>query len=288
MDLPKVINSAYIFKQHGDNLKHKIKHVTSLTILTVLIAVASLAIPVQAITNGQPDAGRHPYVVFIVADNANGPAWRGTGILLNSRVVLTAGHVTDGAVATRIWIAESVEGNPEYPRSGTTSYDGTPHTHPNFAIGNFPGLPGWITHDVGIIVLTEPAPVVSKYGQLPSEDLTETLPIMTDIDLVGYGVQVNLRGGGKPVWTGLKNRLYAPADLLSTQSVISDEFITCSANPAQGKGSTAFGDSGGPALLGGTDTVLAVTSFGSNNTGAKSSPSWSQNATFKSSKTYES
>jgi len=177
---------------------------------------------------------------------------------------LTAGHVTDGAVAARIWKNEIVQGDPEYPFSGTNSYDGTPYTHPDFAIGNFPGLPGWITHDVGIIVLSEPA-MVSRYGQLPSEGFTETLRINTDIDFVGYGVQVNLRGGGQPVWTGLKNRLYAPAKLLSTKSAISDEFIKCSANPAQGKGGTAFGDSGGPALLGGTDIVLAVTSFGTNN-----------------------
>ena len=122
-------------------MKHKIKRVTSLTILTVLIAVAFIAIPVQAITNGQPDGTRHPYVVLIVADDADGPAWRGTGILLSSTVVLTAGHVTDGAVATRIWKEEAVEGNLEYPFSGATSFDGTPYTHADFAIGNFPGTP---------------------------------------------------------------------------------------------------------------------------------------------------
>jgi len=40
--------------------------------------------------------------------------------------------------------------------------------------------------------------------------------------------------------------------------------IKLSANPAQGKGGICFGDSGGPDLLGGTDTVLAVNSFVTN------------------------
>jgi len=248
----------------GDSLRHEIKRMTVLVILSTIIAIGSIAIPAQAITNGEPDAGRHPYVVMVVCDDAPGhPAWRGSGILLSSTVVLTAGHVTDGAVAVRVWKDEVVTGNPEYPFSGATSYDGTAYTNSYFAYGS-KGLPSWITNDVGIVVLSEPA-VVSRYGQLPSEGLTETLPVMTDVDFVGYGVQVNQRGGGQPVWTGLKNRFYAPANLLSTKSAISYEFITCSANPAQGKGGTAFGDSGGPVLLGGTDTVLAVTSFGTNN-----------------------
>jgi len=44
----------------------------------------------------------------------------------------------------------------------------------------------------------------------------------------------------------------------------SDEFIKLTANAAQEKGGTAFGDSGGPNLLGGTDTILSVTSWGTN------------------------
>ena len=59
-------------------------------------------------------------------------------------------------------------------------------------------------------------------------------------------------------------RYYAPAQLIASQDVVADEFIRTTANPAQGKGGTAFGDSGGPNLLGGTDTILAVTSWGMN------------------------
>ncbi|HEY2905999.1 MAG TPA: trypsin-like serine protease, partial [Vicinamibacterales bacterium] len=46
--------------------------------------------------------------------------------------------------------------------------------------------------------------------------------------------------------------------------VLSREFIKLTANPAQGKGGTCFGDSGGPDLLGGTDIVLGVNSFVTN------------------------
>jgi hypothetical protein len=44
----------------------------------------------------------------------------------------------------------------------------------------------------------------------------------------------------------------------------SAEFIRFAANPGGGSGGTCFGDSGGPDLLGGTDTVLAVNSYVTN------------------------
>jgi secreted trypsin-like serine protease len=62
-----------------------------------------------AITNGQPDAGAHPYVGLLVFDYAPGaPGWRCSGALIAPDVVLTAGHCTDGAVAARIWFDEDV------------------------------------------------------------------------------------------------------------------------------------------------------------------------------------
>jgi hypothetical protein len=218
------------------------------------------------IVSGQPDAGRHPYVGILVFDNEEGPAWRCSGSLLSATVVLTAGHCTDGAVAARIWMDENVEGNPEYPFGGATSYEGTAYTYPAFCTGCGPGLPGFAQGDVGIVVLSEPVPtsVVNEFAQLPTAGLVESLAANAIIDLVGYGVQRQLRGGGPPVWTGQLIRLQATSLFISGQFVHSDEFIRLSANAAQDKGGICFGDSGGPDLLGGTDVVIGVNSYVTN------------------------
>jgi len=243
----------------------------SLAIALALVLVLSTIGVASAITNGQPDGDNHPYVGLVVFDviDENGdqvPSHRCSASLLTDTVVLTAGHCTDGTVAARIWFDEIVQGNPEYPFSGATSYDGIPHTNPDFCIGCGNGLPGFAIRDVGVVVLTEPVPtsVVSEYAQLPTAGLVDTLKNKAALDNVGYGVQEQIRGGGPPVWTGLRVRLYAPSEFISGNFVHSDEFMRVSLNASQGKGGTCFGDSGGPNLLGGTDTVLAVNSYVTN------------------------
>jgi hypothetical protein len=94
--------------------------------------------------------------------------------------------------------------------------------------------------------------------------LVDTLKNKTAVDLVGYGVQEQVHGGGPPVWTGLRVRLFAPTQLVSGNFTHSDEFIRLTANPGRGKGGTCFGDSGGGDFLGGTRTVLAVNSYVTN------------------------
>ena len=118
--------------------------------------------------------------------------------------------------------------------------------------------------DVGIIVLTEPVPtsVVSSYGRLPTAGLVDTLSTGTAVDLVGYGVQEQNRGGGPPSWTGQRIRMYAPTEVVSGNFTHSDQFLKVRANRGGGSGGTCFGDSGGPILLG--NTVLAVNSYVTN------------------------
>ena len=234
--------------------------------LVLLVVLTVVAVPAGAVTNGEPDDGRHPYVGLAVFDVNGMPSHRCSASLLSSTLVLTAGHCTDGTSAARIWFDESVQTNTEYPFSGATSFDGVAHTYPDFCIGCGNGLPGFALRDVGVIVLTEPVPtsVVSTYATLPSAGAVDTLPNQADVDLVGYGVSVRLTGGGPPVWTGPRVRLYAPTELVSGNFTHADEFIRLTADPGRGTGGTCFGDSGGPDLLAGTATVLAVNSYVTN------------------------
>jgi secreted trypsin-like serine protease len=52
--------------------------------------------------------------------------------------------------------------------------------------------------------------------------------------------------------------------LIEAQSPVTQFNIKTTNNPAQGKGGTCSGDSGGPVFFAGTRVIAAVTSFGMN------------------------
>jgi hypothetical protein len=247
----------------------------ALVVLAVSLASVGIAF---AITNGVPDGNNHPYVGLLVFDDAPGhPAWRCSGSLIAPTVVLTAGHCTSGAVKARVWFASDVTYNkvpyPLYPYGGPGSgaVEGTPYAAPGFCTGCGKGLPQFAHNDAGIVVLDEPVDV-GGYATLPATGLVDQLGNQTPIDFVGYGVQYQAKIPGNELphpppyyrWAGPRIRMYAPSETVSGKFVQSDEFMRLALNPGGGSGGTCFGDSGGPDLLGGTNTVLGVNSYVTN------------------------
>jgi len=240
-------------------------------VLSVMFILCTV-LPVGAVQFGTPDDGNHPYVVMCIFDVDGAPAWRTTGFLISPTVVVTAGHGTFGTSGGRVTNSETIPprnvSDPHaYPFPGPWAIEADAiHTHPQYRDTPGPGLPQFDAYDVGIVILSEPI-VLDEYAQLPTAGLVDTLPNMAGVDLVGYGVNYQDRGGGQSpnaAWRWYRERYYAPANIVPSQDCISDMFVKLTANPGQGMGGTTFGDSGGPIFVAGTNIVIANNSFVSN------------------------
>ena len=261
-----------------------------------LVGVAALLImnaaPASAITYGQPDAGEHPYVGFMIFFDRTSPGWFScSGTLLDADTFLTAGHCTfgigtDGADGgssggNDVWVTfdptETLAGWParaDFPdeaslyaaRSGWLNANpeytrGISHPSPNY--DNFSAFP--VNHDVGVVQLSEDV-VMGTYGALAPLGTVDSMVVKASqknaalIETVGYGIQAI-----QPHPMDVESRFKSTSRIVSNRSHIarSGNLHTLN-NPSAvgGIGGSCFGDSGGPLFVNNTNQVVAVVSFG--------------------------
>jgi len=77
-------------------------------LVVALIVLLLAALPVSAITYGEPDGGRHPFVGMLVAEFDGQKDWICSGTLISPTVFLTAGHCTaylEGLEINKVWVS---------------------------------------------------------------------------------------------------------------------------------------------------------------------------------------
>jgi trypsin len=253
-------------------------------LLTLVVALAAttamLVTPAGAITGNFQDDFVHDYVGLLVFYTPHTPAGadpfshRCSGSLISPTVVVTAGHCTEGVDEGRIYMQQSAAPNYDPNAFGGRGGDATTgypylngitfHRADNYGFHNFAGFPN--IKDVGVVVLDQPFVPAHGFAKLPSAgqvtDYVNATSKKSDVTFVssGYGLTDK-----RPVTISFRARLMAMSYFVQDSSNNTDGFnLQTTANPSQDKGGTCNGDSGGPVLIGTSNTLASVTSFGMN------------------------
>ena len=264
----------------------------ALALAAVLASMVGTAMPAAAITYGEPDAGEHPYVGFMIYFDPNEPGWFScSGTLLDADTFVTAGHCTYGvgtegeAVGTSggtdVWVTfdetDVLSGWParaDYPTEEALYearvawleshgfIQGVAYPHPDY--DDFSGFP--TNYDVGIVELDQGV-ALAQYGELAPLGTVEALAGTTGrnrnsalVETVGYGIQ-----SVQPHPQEIESRYKSTSRIVQVNGNISaGGNVHTLNNPSAvgGRGGSCFGDSGGPLFVNNTNQVLAVVSFG--------------------------
>jgi Trypsin len=268
-----------------------------LALLAVIAALMAVVAPAEAITNGVPDKGAHPYVgeLVLYVPSESDPQFDDpgfwstcTGTLVSPTVVVTAGHCAfdvghDGQDGSDtggkdVWISFAEEPNLDiltpkkfarddnagrYEAWSSALNDSnewigaTAYHHPDYIDDEF------FKHDLGVLILDKPV-TLDEYGQLPTDGLLDELYAgdkSQTYTAVGYG----LEDSGPKTEVGGDSRRRAELRLVNLAGVgglgggTSAKF---SSNADTG--GTCLGDSGGPIFISDSRTIVAVTSYEAN------------------------
>lgn len=223
----------------------------------VAVAITAVAVAcapqAHAITNGQGDDGRHPYVGALVTHDGKDRKKRliCSGTLISRTVFLTAAHCLLDE-PTRLYVSfDAFVGAPDVG-PGVVLHPGTAAGHAAYIDSTATGD----THDIGVVRLDAPVQGVAP-ATLPRPDALGKLQAsgrlaQTSMEVVGFGREGYdgkrfFGGGGRRFGQGAFGSL-EPYKLNTDQSGT----FAGSCN----------GDSGGPVLLAGTSTVVAIISDG--------------------------
>lgn len=241
-----------------------------LVLLAALTMALTMALPAQAITDGEPTTD-HSEVVLILMEVGGEPTYRCSGTLLSPTIVVTAGHCTSNFPdepfsGMRVFTEADVEyGDNNYPYAGDNAVEAVDWAaHPDYE-----NAPFWF-NDVGMIELEAPGVVFedgdeSQFGTLPEVDSLDKYAKKRGqnkawFTSVGYGLQrIN------PVFVEserIRYVAYPKLNAINAPGMTGDYSMLLSNNHATG--GTCFGDSGGPNFLKDTTIVAGVTSFGLN------------------------
>jgi hypothetical protein len=232
-----------------------------------------VATPSGAITGNFVPDYEHEYVGLIVFYDETGEfVQRCTGSLISPTVFLTAGHCVtiddetgELAASARIYFQQDAGADYD-PVTDTPATSGYPYTGgvtaSTFYAFDYQGITVPATNnDVGLVILDEPYEL-DTYGSLAAPGTLELYGNGPNARVTVSGYGVTYVNGNPAATVSYRSRLMVDTWIIGTGGVANGINVQLSSAPGRGGGGTCFGDSGGPTLLHGTDTIVAVTSFG--------------------------
>jgi hypothetical protein len=220
--------------------------------LVVVVSSLAAAAPAMAITDGGRD-DTHTNVGLVRFTTVDG-RFRCSGTLIAPKVVLTAGHCTEGP-ATNVYVSFDTDLALDPLAPGITPEEkALRETH--YIKGTAHPDPGWTgklsfskQHDMGVVVLDQPAS--TKWAITPAPlapvgllDTNQGALKNQTFTLVGYGVDI----GAKKAQIVIRERRFTTSYLKNVQSQV--VVFQINSNDSKAGGGSCFGDSGGAAFLG--------------------------------------